>query len=149
MKHEKIEKIDKLILEAMKAHETQRVATLRLIKAKYLEFLTKEDQEPFTDKAEEELLMTMVDERRKSIRMYEQAKRFELAEQEKAEIKIIGEFLPGFATEDDVKAKFDTLVELGMVPEKKNMGVFIKSIKEAFPGVDGAMVAKIVQENLK
>lgn len=148
MKHEKIEKIDKLILEAMKAHNTERVATLRLIKTKMLEFVTAKNAKPLDEAAEMQILKKMATERKESIKIYEDAGRAELAEKEKIELDIISEFLPKETTDEEINAKIDELINSGKVLEQKTMGLFIKEIKATYPGADGSKVAQLVKSRL-
>lgn len=148
MNNPKIEKIDKLILEAVKAKQTERVATLRLIKAKYMEFLTAKNAKPLDDINEMAILKKMATERKESIKIYEDAGRDELAAKEKAELEIIEEFLPKEPTEEEIKAKIEAHIELGIEPIMKNMGVLIKCVKEAYPSADGAKVSQLVKARL-
>ena len=157
MNNERIERMDKLIAEAMKSKQTERVATLRLIKAKYMAYLT---QEPKADKngnkipfvldeaAELNILKKMADERKESIKIYEENNRTDLADKEKAELDVIKEFLPKETTDEEINAKIDELINGGKVLEQKTMGLFIKEIKAAYPVADGSKVAQLVKARL-
>ena len=148
MENEKVAKIDKLILEASRSREFNRVAALRLIKAKYIEFLTAKNAKPLDDIAEMQILKKMADERKESIKIYEDARRYDLAEKELGELKVISEFLPKEPTEEELKKKIEELIELGMEPTMKNMGAFMKCVKEAYPSADGSKLSRLVKERL-
>ena len=93
MENEKILKIDQLIKKSMvmgnDKRDENRTATLRLIKAKYLEFLTAKNAKPLDDAAEINIIKKMADERKESIKIYEENNRVDLADKEKAELAII------------------------------------------------------------
>lgn len=148
MNNERIEKIDKLIAEAMKNKETNKVATLRLIKTKMLEFVTAKNAKPLDEAAELQILKKMATERKESIKIYEDNGRPELAEKEKNELAIISEFLPKETTDEEINAKIDELINNGKILEQKTMGLFIKEIKTAYPGADGSKVAQLVKSRL-
>lgn len=148
MNNERIERIDKLIAEAMKNKEMNKVATLRLVKTKMLEFITAKNAKPLDEAAEMQILKKMATERKESIKIYEDAGRTELAEKEKIELDVISEFLPKETTDEEINAKIDELVANGKVLEQKTMGLFIKEIKAAYPGADGSKVAQLVKARL-
>lgn len=148
MNNERIEKIDKLIAEAMKNKETNKVATLRLIKTKMLEFVTAKNAKPLDEAAELQILKKMATERKESIKIYEDNGRPELVEKEKNELAVISEFLPKETTDEEINAKIDELINNGKILEQKTMGLFIKEIKTAYPGADGSKVAQLVKARL-
>ena len=148
MNNERIERIDKLIAEAMKNKEMNKVATLRLVKTKMLEFVTAKNAKPLDEVAEMQILKKMATERKESIKIYEDAGRTELAEKERIELDIISEFLPKETTDEEINAKIDELINSGKVLEQKTMGLFIKEIKAAYPGADGSKVAQLVKSRL-
>lgn len=148
MNNERIEKIDKLIAKAMKNKEMNKVATLRLIKTKMLEFVTAKNAKPLDEAAELQILKKMATERKESIKIYEDNGRPELAEKEKNELAVIYEFLPKETTDEEINAKIDELINNGKILEQKTMGLFIKEIKTAYPGADGSKVAQLVKSRL-
>jgi len=140
--------IDKLIAEAMKEHDNIRLSTLRLIKTKFLEYKTSKGAKPIDENIEITILRKMVNERKDSIEQYTAAGRPELAEKERKEMEIISEFLPAPITEENILEKFNSLLEEGIEPIRKNMGIFIKRIKDSYPTADGKMVSTIVSSKL-
>ena len=143
MNNEKIEKIDKLILEATKNQERDRINILRLIKSRYMEFLTAKNAKPLDDIAEMQILKKMADEHKESIANYQEA-----LDRKTAELNILNEFLPKEPTDEEIKAKIEAHIELGIEPIMKNMGMLIKKIKEAFPAADGKKVSDLVKSRL-
>ena len=142
------ENIDKLIAEAMKNHDNIRLSTLRLIKTKFMEYKTSKGAKPIDKAIETQLLRKMVSERKDAIGLYIAAGRNELADKENKEMKIIQEFLPAEVTEEQLLEAFNNVLSTGIDPIKKNMGIFIKNIKEKLPAADGKIVSTFVMKNL-
>jgi len=92
------ERINAAVKEAMKAREAERLGTLRLMNAaiKDRDIAARGEGEdgPVADAALVELLGRMVRQRQESARMFLEGGRAELAEKERAEIRVIEEFLP-------------------------------------------------------
>lgn len=142
------EQIDKLIADAMKNHDNDRLATLRLVKTKFLEYKTSKGAKPIDETIEISLLRKMVSERKDAIGIYIANGREELAAKESMEMKIIQEFLPAEVSEADIEKAFMNVLATGVEPSKKNMGVFIKGIKTALPTADGKAVSTFVGSRL-
>src|SRR5580698_6125348 len=96
----------------MKAHNADRVTTLRLIK-NALKNKAIEKREPLTPVESEQTLATMIKQRRDSIDQFTKGNRPELAAKEAAEIVIIEEFLPKALDEAGLAALVsEAIVEL-------------------------------------
>jgi uncharacterized protein YqeY len=94
------------------------------------------------------VIRRLVKQRKDSIEQFEKGGRQDLAENEKAEMKILEEFLPAQMSEEQiikiVKAKIEELS-----PTKEKMGIFMGAVmKETKGEADGALVKKIVSELL-
>lgn len=142
------ENIDKLIAKAMHDHDVDRLSTLRLIKTKFLEYKTSKGAKPIDENIEFSILKKMVDQRTESIMIYNDNNRADLAEKELKELTIIKEFLPKEVTIEEVEKSFNNVLNEGIEPIKKNMGIFIKKIKEELPFADGKMVSSFVGQKL-
>jgi uncharacterized protein YqeY len=92
----------------------------------------------------------MVKQRRESIATYEKAGRQDLADQEKAEIAVIEEYLPKQMGEAETKAAVAALIkELGAAGPK-DMGRVMGALKEKFSGtMDFGRASGVVKELLK
>ncbi|WAT18287.1 GatB/YqeY domain-containing protein [Aurantiacibacter sp. MUD11] len=118
---------------AMKAGNKERTAALRLIAAKVkdrdIELRTKESAGD-DDALVIDVLQKMAKQRRESIQMYEDGGRTELAEQEKAELAVIEEFLPKQMSEEETKAVIEAIKgELG-AEGMKDMGRVMGELKK-------------------
>ena len=134
--------------EAMKAREKERLATIRLIQAEFKRVEVDERIE-IDDARALAIMDKMVKQRRDSISQFESAGRDELAAIERAEIKVIQEFLPKQLSEDKILAIiYDALSGIdatGMAAMGPLMGV----IKPKLQGrADMGAVSKLVKAKL-
>ncbi len=108
------EKLNIALKEAMKAKDTRKVGTLRLIlaaiKDRDIAARSEDRMEGVSDDEILQILQKMVKQRRESFTTYEEAGRLDLAEQEQEEIEIIDSFLPRQMSEDEIKAAVSDLV---------------------------------------
>lgn len=142
------ENIDKLIADAMKNHDNIRLSTLRLVKTKFMEYKTSKGAKPIDETIEISILRKMVTERKDAYGLYMAAGRKELADKEKNEMNIIEEFLPAEVTVEQIETAYNEILKTGIEPIKKNMGTFIRGIKEKLPTADGKTVSTFVNSRL-
>ena len=143
--------LNKLIMDAMKAHDTVRTETLRAIKTAFMNWQTSKEHagKELTYADSMQIIKKMVKQREESIEQYVTAGRQELADAEQAQINVLKELLPAEITAEDIlKCFYDVVGQDGFEPIKKNMGVIIKTIKSVFPTADGKLVAQIVASRL-
>ena len=91
----------------------------------------------------------MVKQRQEAATTYEEAGRLELAEQERAEIVVIEEFLPQQLSEDEVSAAVDAAIaELG-AETLKDMGKVMGLLKGQYAGqMDFGKASGLVKQKL-
>ena len=94
------------VKEAMRAKAAERLATLRFLLAAVKQKEVDERRD-LTDAEITAIIEKQVKQRRESIAAFEQAGRTETAEQEKAEVVVLQEFLPQAATPEEVSAAID------------------------------------------
>lgn len=143
--------LNSLIMQAMKEHNTSRTETLRAIKTAFMNWQTSKEHagQELTEADEIQIIKKLVKQREESVEQFRAAGREELANEEQKQIMVLKEFLPAEATEEDiVKAFLQVKDANGLEPIKKNMGVFVKEIKNALPTADGKLVAMTVQKHL-
>ena len=124
-------------ITAMKAHDSERTTTLRLIttalRNRAIEKRAKSD-EPVTDAETQQILATMIKQRRDSIEQFTKGGRPELAAKEAVEIGVIEEFLPKALTDDELRTLVGLVVAsvaegAGAKPTPKEMGMVIKAVQ--------------------
>src|ERR1700747_3524610 len=92
-----IEQIQKDITAAMKAREEQRLSTLRMVKTA-LKNREIEKMAPLDDKEAQQVLSTLIKQRKDSVEQFTKGGRQEMADKEAAEIKIIESYMPQAAS---------------------------------------------------
>jgi uncharacterized protein YqeY len=125
--------VSKKVVEAMKAHDAVRTGTLRLIKDA-LKNKAIEKRVPLTQPESEQILASMIKQRRDSIEQYTNGNRPELAAIEAAEILVIEEFLPKALDEAGLaalvaEAVAEVAASVGHKPGPKEMGPVIKTVQ--------------------
>lgn len=142
------EQIKSSLKPAMIAKDQVRVGTIRMIMAAFTNELVTQGHPP-TDPLSDEDCMKVIKrlskQRKDSIEQYTTAGRPELADDEKAELAIIEEFLPAQMTEGEIETRVSAkLAESPLDPTKK--GQFIGTMmKELGETADGAMVKAIIE----
>jgi uncharacterized protein YqeY len=134
--------------DAMKAGDKIRVGALRLIMAALKDReIEMRGSGKIVSRADELALLTkMVKSRQESLGIYEQAGRAELAEQERAEIAVISEFLPKQMDEAAVRTAAEAAIALTKATSIKDMGKVIAALKESYPGqMDFAKASALVK----
>ena len=137
--------------EAMKGGDKVRVGALRLIMAALKEReIEARGAGKIVSRADElALLAKMVKSRQESAAIYAGAGRNELAEQESAEIAVIGEFLPRQMDEAAVTAAANAAIASTGATSVKDMGKVVNALKAAHPGeMDFAKASAIVKRLL-
>lgn len=136
--------INSLIKEAMMSGNKMELKVFRFIKNEFSKFETAENAQELTEEAEQKILTKMVKDREVSVSEYKAAERLELAEIELNEIEVLRRFLPKEAT----KAEIQTYLDEIFTSENRNMGEYIKKLKEKFPVANGKVIADLVKEKL-
>ena len=147
-------KVNSALKDAMKAKEAERLATLRLINAaikdRDIALRGERGDEGGVGDAEVLAIMgRMVKQRLESARAYEEGGRLELAEKERAEIRVIEDFLPRQLDEDEVAAAVDTAIAETEAESIRDMGKVMAALKGRYTGqMDFAQVGPMVKERL-
>ena len=137
------EKIDKMIMEALKAGEKIKAGAFRMLKSEFLVFKTAKNAKPLDDAAEISIIKKMIKQRQDAAKEYLEAGRLELADNELDEAAVLKVLLPAEITEEQIKEVVKEVANT-TVPIKKNMGVFMKAVKAKYPTSDGKLVSQIV-----
>ncbi len=144
-----LDQIQKDMTAAMKARDEARLSALRMIKTA----LTKhqvDSMKPLDDRAELQVLNSLIKQRREAADMFRQGGRTELAEKEEAELKIVESYMPASASEEEIARAIDeALAETG-ITSLKQMGVVMKATQAKLAGkrVDGKALSDKVRAKL-
>ena len=146
-----IDQIQKDLVTAMKAKDELRLSCLRMVKTA-LTLRQTEKMGPLDDKESQQVLTTLIKQRKESVEQFTKGGRQEMADKEAAEIKVIEEYLPKAAGEEEIVAGVKaTIAEMGS-PTMKDMGTVMKNamVKLQATGarVEGKTVSEIVKKQL-
>jgi len=146
-----VDQIQKDITTAMKARDEARLSTLRMVKTA-LKNREIEKMAPLDDKEAQQVLGTLIKQRKDSIEQFTKGGRQEMADKEAAEITLIETYMPKAASEADIVASVKAvIVEMGS-PGMKDMGTVMKNAMAKFATrgmrVDGKVVSEAVKKEL-
>ncbi len=143
-----IEQIQKDIVVAMKARDEARLSTLRMVKTA-LKHREIEKMAPLDDKESQQVLSTLIKQRKESVEQFTKGGRQEMADKESAEIKLIEAYLPQAASEDQIVAGVKAVIaEMGS-PTMKDMGTVMKNVMARFAGAGVRTDGKVVSDAVK
>lgn len=136
----------------MKARDEHRLSTLRMVKAA-LKNREIEKMAPLDEKEAQQVLTTLIKQRKESIEQFTKGGRQEMADREAAEITVIEKYLPKAAGESEIVAGVRVVIaEMGS-PTMKEMGAVMKNVMARFAGagirVDGKLVSEVVKRELE
>ena len=143
------EKIQAQIADAMRKKEQLRLSCLRMMKTA-VKNKEIEKMKPLDENEVMAVLNTLVKQRKDSVEQFRNGGREELAQKEEAEIKIIEEYLPAAASEDDIRKAIDEAVQETGAASMKDMGKVMKAALARLAGksADGSRVSQMVKEKL-
>lgn len=146
------EQLDQDLKTAMLAGDKALVSTLRGIKSAilYVEVAKGAREQGLSDQETIEILSKEAKKRQESADLYIRGGSAERAEAELAEKKVIEKYLPPQLSDEDVrKIVSEVIVELG-AKDMSAMGQVISKVKDLTKGAaDGALIAKLVKEQLQ
>ncbi len=150
------DKITDDVKVAMKARDSERLGTLRLIQAafknKQIELRSSSQSSEQSGLPHEVVLQTlkkMKKERLDSISQYEKAQRADLVEKEKSELSIIEGYLPQSLTKEETEALVKKIIEKVGASSIKDMGRVMKELEQASGGAaDNRLASQIIKEAL-
>jgi len=134
------------IKEAMIKKDTLRLTVLRGLQAAFMnELIAKKiNGDELPDEDAIAVIRRAVKQRKDSIEQFEKGGRKDLADNEKAEMKILDTFLPQLMSKEEIE-KF-VKAKAGAV-DKTKLGQFIGGIMKELKGkADGALVKEVVEE---
>ena len=142
----------KELKSAMKQKKADRLRVLRSLKAKILEKEISErkgGEGEIDDEQIVEVLMKAAKQRKESIEQFDDGDRKELADKERAELKIIEEFLPEMMSDDEVRAAVKEQIEKMGATDISDMGKVMGVMMGKLKGkAEGGTVSRIVKEEL-
>ncbi len=145
------DQVQKDMVEAMRNREELRLSCLRMMKTA-LKNREIDKRAPLDEQEAQQVLATLIKQRRDSIEQFQKGGRQELAEKEAAEIKLIEAYLPQAMDAEEIAAVVKaTIAEMGS-PTMKDMGNVMKAamakLQATGARVEGKTVSEIVKKQL-
>jgi hypothetical protein len=136
------------IIAAMKARETNKLATLRLLSAA-IKQREVDSQTTLDDAAVIAVIEKACKQRRESIAQYQQANRLDLVEVEQYELDIISAYLPAQMSDTEInQAVADAIAQTGAT-SMQDMGKVMGILKGALAGkADMSKVSALIKTQL-
>jgi uncharacterized protein YqeY len=134
---------------ALKARDAPRVAALRNIRAAFLLEQKKDNAPTLADEVCVGLLRRLEKQRHESIEAFERGGRPERAAEERAELAVIGEYLPRLADEATTRAWVEQAIAASGATGPGDVGRVMGALMKAHKGeVDGSLARRIAAERL-
>ncbi|MDD4556734.1 MAG: GatB/YqeY domain-containing protein [Alphaproteobacteria bacterium] len=143
------DEIQNALKNAMKNKDTKTVSAARLIvagiKNKDVDARAKGEKEA-SEADILSLMQTMIKQRKESFRIYEEAKRVDLAEKEQSEIEVIQSFMPKQMSDAEVETAIKGIIAATGASSAKDMGKVMAELKAKYSGkVDFSTVSAKVK----
>ncbi|HXJ00859.1 MAG TPA: GatB/YqeY domain-containing protein [Micropepsaceae bacterium] len=134
---------------AMKAKETKRLGTIRLMLADIQKQGITAKNENLSDDEMLTVLAKMIKQREDSATAYDQGGRPELAAAERDEILVIREFMPKQMSDEETRAAVKEAIAAAGATSLKDMGKVMAALKERHTGaMDFGKASPLVKELL-
>jgi uncharacterized protein len=144
-----IERIQLDLTAAMREKDELRLSVLRMVKSA-LKNKEIEKNRPLDDMESQQVLQTLVKQRRESVDQFTRGGRKDLAEKEAKEIVIIEEYLPPAPSDHEIHHAIEAAIAEAGADSLKQMGAVIKAARARLEGkaVDGKVLSDKVRERL-
>ncbi len=145
-----LDRIQKDMVDAMKAKDEARLSTVRLIKTA-LKKHEIDSMKPLDEATEMQVMNTLLKQRRESADMFRKGGREELAAKEEAEIGLIEAYLPSAPSAAELEAAVSAAISETGASSAKQMGLVMKAAQAKLAGkrVDGKALSELVKSRLQ
>ena len=130
--------LDKSLKDAMRARDTQKISTIRLINAaikdRDIAIRSEDNLDGVSDEEILSILSKMIKQRKESAKQYEEGGRLELAQQEFEEIEIIENFLPRQLDLNEIEQIVKKIILEINANSLRDMGKVMSLLKENYSG---------------
>ena len=139
-------KVNDGLKQAMKDKDDARKRTLRAIKAAFTILATS--GRPITEDSRIATIRKMEKERMDSAKIYTDQQRFDLANPELEEIRILREFIPAQMDEETLRNEVSKIINEIGAESMRDMGRVMKEARNRIKNADGKLMSTIVKELL-
>jgi uncharacterized protein YqeY len=134
---------------AMKARDPLKLSALRMVKAALMNGEVSKGR-PLEEGEAQQVLASLIKQRRDSIEQFRGAGRTDLADKESAELAILEHYAPPAVSAADLEQAVDAAIKETGAAGAKDMGRVMKAVMAAMAGktVDGKAVNELVRKKL-
>ena len=143
------EQISRDITEAMKARDSARLSALRMVKAALMNGEVAKGR-PLEEPEAQQVLSSLIKQRRDSIEQFRNGGRNDLVEKESAELAVLERYAPPAASTEDIERAVAAAITETGATSAKDMGRVMKAVMSALAGksADGKVVNELVRKKL-
>jgi hypothetical protein len=144
-----IDRISEDIAAAIRARDQAKLAPLRMAKAALMNREVEKGR-PLDEAESQQVIVSLIKQRRDSIEQFTKGAREDLAAREAAEITILEPYLPPPVDAGDVEREIDAAIAESGATQLKDMGRVMKGVMSRLAGrtVDGRIVSDLVRKKL-
>lgn len=144
-----LDQIQTDMVAAMKAKEQVRLDTIRMIKTALTKARVDANKE-FDEKAELQVLSSLLKQRHEAAEMFRKGGREESAQQEEQEAVIIESYMPSAPTDEELTSAIELAMSETSASSVKDLGVVMKAVQAKLAGkrVDGKALSEKVRARL-
>jgi uncharacterized protein YqeY len=144
-----MQRIGEDMVAAMRARNPGRLAPLRMAKAALMN-KEVEKKGPLDEAEAQQVVASLIKQRRDSIEQFSKGGRADLAEKEAAEIAVLESYLPPPLDAKELEAAVDAAVAETSAASAKDLGRVMKAVMSKLAGraVDGRVVNELVRKRL-
>ena len=140
------EQLQQDLMTAMRSKDEASLSAIRLLKTAIMKVETAGEPKVATDEEIIQLIGKEIKQRKDSIEQFEKGGRMELAEKEKAELKVLEKYLPPQLGEDEIRAIIKEAMAATGASSKADIGKLMGAIMPKTKGkADGGLVNKLVK----
>lgn len=144
-----MQRIGEEMAAAMRARNQARLAPLRMAKAALMN-KEVEKGKPLDEAEAQQVLASLIKQRRDSIEQFNRGGRRDLAEKEAAEIAVLESYLPPPVDATELEGVVEAVVAETSATSPKDLGRVMKAVMAKLAGraVDGRVVNELVRKRL-
>ncbi len=144
------DQVDQELRSALKARETLKVSTLRMLKAAASNAAIQKGKDRLEDPELLEVVVKLIKQREESVEAFRKGGRTDLADKESQEAEILRSYLPPALGAEELKAIVQAAVQEAGAQGPQAMGVVMKIVMPKVAGrADGKTVSQAVKEALR
>ena len=144
-----MERISQDLISAMRAREQQRLAALRMAKAALMNKEVEKGR-ALDDGEAQQVVVSLIKQRRDSIEQFKQGGRQDLVDKEAAEITTLEAYLPPPVDPAEIERAVDEAIAEAGATSAKDLGKVMKAVMPKLAGraVDGRTINELVRHKL-